>query len=156
MIFDIFSLNYRGFSKAEKQWLYGHYLSDGKNSYIVDNAELEHISTSPTDMLVKGKMVDSSSLGFFAFEQDMGGNNLYTGDVIKTTVGGDSPFDDELFVLVFFDRQGVYGVYGDDYIEPDNFKFCELVGNTFENKDLLYACCPEDYDIDEFDLSEEY
>ena len=149
MIFDIFNAHYRGFSREENRWFYGSLIADEHEYYIVEYPGHERISITSSTVLIKATKVSNLSVGMHVFARDINGKEVFTGDVLRTTIDSDSPFDEEFNFLVYFDRCGVYGIYGDEYIDPQNFMFCECVGNTFENKGLIDTCAPDDYEFNE-------
>lgn len=152
MIFDQYNLKYRAKTsndyRNDPNWVYGHHINQNGKDYIAESDNFEGITLSPETMLVKFTKVNPCTLGVYSFETDIDGVDVYSGDMIETIVGEDSPFREPFYALILFDRGGFFGD-GVIRVEYDEFRHCRVIGNIVENPELLDLFGDDDWDEEE-------
>lgn len=126
----------RGVKTSTDEWIYGYFIHRNLQPYIAVQDEFDAININDDSTIIKAYPVFEDSVGLFSFELDKNGNEIYEGDFIKTTIGPGSPFQTELIALVTFDA-GTFFAGGFIELEKEDFKYCEIIGNKYDNPEIL-------------------
>ena len=163
MSFEMHEPNYRAFLYDEPKWIYGHYVGTDDKSYIVEtkfpnHRPLDMIELSSTSVIVKLSRVDSLSLGLCTGTKDFEETMIYTGDIIETIASENSPFSEKYVAVVIVDNHGFYASNGVESMEIDCdfFKHCRVVGNAYENAELIKSLPNNPYTYKPHDPNHSY
>lgn len=112
---------------AGGEWVYGSLVSVKGRTYI---------NFCDDEDVLWELEVDSSTVGQYFDKKDKNGNQIFEGDIVKVSQSGSS-----YYAKIEYDC-GCFWVSNPDIQIPDtinNFKmeFIEVVGNVYDNKELL-------------------
>ena len=109
---------YRGKREDNGEWVYGAFypIKDEDVYFIINNCK--SIDFDDNDTNFNGHKVHRKSVGEFTGLNDKNGKEIFEGDVLN--------FGNNNHVEVKFEN----GAFTD-------FKYCEIIGNIFENPDLV-------------------
>lgn len=128
---------HRGRRLITNEWVYGHLLTRKERCYIVTSDALDFMSVSGGNGTVKLIEVDPKSVGVYTLKNDCRDIKIFTGDILETRA--DSPlFSSQFRILVLFDeRNGMFYGDGANYVYMEYYQFCRIVGNIYDNPELL-------------------
>ena len=128
------TIKFRGYSKdfTENEWFFGNLIDKGNGCFQI-------LEKNPKiwDLSYDGITVIPESIGQFTRLHDKNGKEIYEGDVLN--FGNNNPvevkFENGAFT-VFSEPLG-WDFDSDDMPILTDFKYCEIIGNSFENPELL-------------------
>lgn len=127
-------IEFRGISKHTKEWVYGGYFKDGEEHFIV-SGNGGNLRTTP---------VFSETLGQYTGLKDENSKKIYKGDIARAYGGeychGHYEYDSKCIVKwqsCGFDMVTVKEGYGIGWGFCDNPEHIEVIGNFYENPELL-------------------
>ena len=123
-------IKFRGVDIADDKWIYGSLVKVGKDYHILGGGETEAHDYN---------IVDEESIGQFTGLRDKNGREVYEGDMFKF-INGDIMYVKWVKEYVEFELM-------DANTETTNLNIwfaedTEVIGNIFENKDLLEIAKP--------------
>jgi len=121
-------IKFRGIRKSNNEWIYGYIFKSENRWYLT----LPHPDTKYRDV-----EIIPESLGQFTGLKDKNGKEIYEGDII---VGGANNTGSKIIVGPLEEgilEEGIYHCFYDDEDFFDPSKYTEVVGNIYENKELL-------------------
>lgn len=138
-------IKFRGYDKESKCWRYGNYMQ--KNDTILCIATPEQQKANEHHLILFSGFcdwnmplpyyqseVDGNSIGQYIGTKDINSKEIYEGDIVR--------HNGNVFVVKFFDKYSRFAC-STNY-EPNklnmcilNFESCEIIGNIYENPDLL-------------------
>lgn len=120
-------IKFRGVDIADDKWIYGSLVKVGKDYYILGKGETEAHEYN---------IVDEESIGQSTGFKDRLGKEIYEGDILKFEDGGIVyvSWDVEYTGFILIDPTGYQETEGIGNWILENV---EVVGNIFENKELL-------------------
>ena len=119
------------------KWVYGAFypIKDEDVSFIINNCK--SIDFDDDNTTFNGYKVHKKSVGQFTGLHDKNGEEIYECDVLN--FGNNNPvevkFENGAFT-VFSEPLG-WDFDSDDMPILTDFKYCEIIGNSFENPELL-------------------
>ena len=131
-------IKFRGKRKDNGEWIYGYYAKDYKNSLIIVIGEKALYNLHIPHQVIP------ESVGQYTGLKDKNGKEIYIGDVVQDkydikgnpeTDTGRIDFINGCTCVTYFDldedeQRQYYPAY-------NGLKYCEVIGNTTENKELL-------------------
>ena len=128
------NIKFRGFSKnlTNNEWVYGDLVNYSETEKIIVEQ-----NSKTWDLLEGGIIIDEKSIGQFTGLHDKNKKEIYEGELID--FGNSNP------VEVKFDN-GCFNVFNEplgwDFDSEEipiktNLKYCKIIGNVFENADLV-------------------
>lgn len=151
------TIKFRGKIKSDnpnvaKRWAYGGLFYVGERAFIVlDDVELREHWTKTTYVIDDFVEVDPKTVGLFTGLKDKNGKEIYEGDIVNFDFGwGAQPILIEWGGHWQYAGFGLSGKRGNkrfdddsefawDALNPQYAKGCEVIGNIYENKELLEA-----------------
>ena len=124
-------IKFRGVDIADGEWIYGSLVKVGKDYHILGKGETEAHEYN---------IVDEESIGQYTGLKDKNGKEIYEGDILKYKR---NDISEENFKLYWNEKMSAFYLqnilWPDDdipvkYYRIENF---EIIGNIFENKELL-------------------
>ena len=118
-LYEICPVMFSGETAADKEPKYQHYIVfDGTADWNMDKP-------------IKLATVDSKSVGTFIGRKDSKGKEIYSGDILK--------LGELIGAVVYLEKSTEFAVVlSDETVLHDvNFEQSEIVGNTYQNIDLL-------------------
>ena len=116
---------FRGKQLNTGEWFFG-------NLFDKDNSGRTHIATTNRGCL----NIDSETVGQFTGMTDKHGTKIFEGDILNEQAGS----KDDIY-QVFWDEYSfsfsVKNGYGEYYLDEICQSICEVVGNIYDNKELL-------------------
>lgn len=128
---------HRGKRLITNEWVYGYLLVRKDRCYIVTADALDFMDVSGGTGTVKLTEVDPNTVGVYTLKNDCRDIKIFTGDILETR--GDSPVFSKQFriLVVFDDDNGMFYGDGADYVYMSLYRFCRIVGNMYDNPELL-------------------
>lgn len=151
MILNLPDMRCRAKRFDNKEWVIGFLVTKtigtGTEYYIVPDAPSESISVDSYTLLQKMVRVNRVTLGLSTGRTDVNGNLIFTGDLIETTDHEDCLYIIPWRTLVIYNEEKscFYGDGPQVSLDEDEFYFCKIIGNMFDNKELF----EEDKEIEE-------
>lgn len=126
------TIKFRGFNKKRGIWLYGNYILNRGAHFIAPQEFADGKTWEDYE-------VEEESIGQYADNTDIKGNDLYEGDVIMSGSG--------FYGVIKWSKYGYFYIYSDgDKEDPLDYATLgfmllqydfDVIGNVFENKELL-------------------
>lgn len=118
------NIKFRGFSKnlTNNEWVYGDLVNYSETEKIIVEQ-----NSKTWDLLEGGTIVNEKSIGQFTGLTDKNGKEIYEGDIVTDGVGK--------YKIVYDLKLAGYQPYCIFRDNPENY--CEVIGNVFENADLV-------------------
>ena len=115
-------VKFRGLDIANGEWIYGSLVKVYENYHILEEGETQAHEYN---------MVEEDSIGEYTGLKDMNGKDIYEGDVLE--------FEKGEFIYLDYDTKNKKLVIVNLTGAKDNIftNFAEIIGNFFENKELL-------------------
>lgn len=124
-------IRFRGFNKKRGIWLYGNYILNRGAHFIAPQEFADGKTWEDYE-------VEEESIGQFTGLHDKNGKEIYEGDVIQSESGEfvyQVVFNETRFASFGLKRkQDVFLHYFGEALEAED---CKVIGNEFENKELL-------------------
>lgn len=132
---------YKFRGKSDDEWVYGMLLKINQfdcgehgefkdNKYMIQSDELEMGEYN------KYFITDDNSIGQFTGLHDKNGKEIYEGDIIRATKRTDLELNYHNFKVFMHNGCYMFGNYNaHEFFDKFNFK--EVIGNIYENKELL-------------------
>lgn len=138
-------IQFRGWNKKNKQWLYGYYCVNRGEHFIAPDEFVNPLAS------YEDYVVDADSVGQYTGMKDAKGKRIFEGDIIKTPCGfiGEVIFGraEEKCTHKVCNRKitDVYTTYGWIFMRADRYTCAvddeilqgELLGNVHENQELI-------------------
>lgn len=137
-------IKFRGYDPDTKRWYYGSLVKQNKTTYVTSedydqnpsNTEWFILWDEMTDWCLPNRhiqgSVDPKSIGEYTGLHDKNGREIYEGDIVKNEYG-------KVMEVQYDPRSVAFGV-GDYYFGTiGSGKILEIIGNIFENPELLEA-----------------
>ena len=129
---------FRGYNRKNNKWLYGYYLVNRGQHFICPESVANPIAS------LEDFVVEEESVGQYTGTKDKEGRDIYEGDIVKAPlldpIFGDvlsDAFDNVAitfhncsFAVAYY--EGRHNIYLQDLYDK-----IEVVGNTYQNKELL-------------------
>lgn len=129
-------IEFRGVRAVQGDWVYGNLIQDANgNKFVIEKGAFaidgHHLVYNTDDEPV---YIKPETIGQYSNVKDCHGKKIYDGDIVKTLNGNIGKIcrneKDSAWVVVF---EGMH-VYSFD---PENLCKTEIVGNIYENSELL-------------------
>lgn len=132
---------YKFRGKSDDEWVYGMLIKINPNDcgehgefkdnkYMIQSDELEMGEYN------KYFITDDNSIGQFTGLHDKNGKEIYEGDIIRATKRTDLELNYHNFKVFMHNGCYMFGNYNaHEFFDKFNFK--EVIGNIYENKELL-------------------
>ena len=115
---------FRGKSIDSGEWLYGDY---------APRTSLYHANIFTKENYLEGVAVDEETVGQYTGLTDKNGRRIFEGDIIADK--------NELFSVRWSEKISGFVAVGEHRMQPSmnqgTMKYCEVVGNIYDNPDLL-------------------
>ena len=125
---------FRGKTINTGEWVYGYYCPHTFGNFPCKDAIM------PKDMLDSGcwtaERIISESIGQYTGLTDKNGEKIFEGDLCLCDRHINDRFDKIVFEIKFDECRGFYGENFNE-IEAYEFCMCEIVGNIYDNPELL-------------------
>lgn len=124
-------IKFRGYGIAEKKWMYGYGLHEV--IYRYENGETK--ATWLTTDIKNISMVHDKSAGEYTGLKDKNGEEIYEGDILMCDF-----YPCQGIYLVNWDKKDACFIAidkKDGYVPAYVWDNCEIIGNIYENKELL-------------------
>ena len=132
-------IKFRGYDKFDKRWVYGYGLHQ---SIFIDGSSNAYVTAGIREVFI----VDKESAGQYTGCKDANGKEIYEGDIVKVTdlMPCEKYYGKTYICKIVYDKDRFiienYLGSGSNRIaekESFNFKSIEVIGNVFENEELL-------------------
>lgn len=120
-------IKFRGFSISAKRWIHGYvWIVPGVNLYYMLTGKID-----VRDCSIEKYEVYPESIGQYTGIKDKNDNEIFEGDILEDDMGN--------IRTVIFRDSGFYGYQKnwDIYLVSILAPNCNVIGNIYENKDLL-------------------
>jgi uncharacterized phage protein (TIGR01671 family) len=124
-------IKFRGISKLTNQWAIGSLVvhSNGECS-IIDYADLESESYTWNDVI-------KETVGEFTGLKDKTGKEIYEGDIVRYILDSIDPTEQIIYIEEVSFIDGGFCVDGYTPVSILNDWECDVIGNIYENPDLI-------------------
>lgn len=86
-----------------------------------------------------GQEIDPETVGQYTGLTDMNGNKIFEGDLCLCNRNISKHIDKKVFEIKFDPEAGFFGESDTSNIYPSEFYMCEIIGNVYDNPELLKA-----------------
>lgn len=114
------TIKFRGKRAKDGQWIYGYYLVNRGEHFIVPEEVIDPFAT------YEDYLVDPDTTGQFTGAYDRNGQEIYEGDILRSGI-----YNYEYEVCWDSDNHSWY------FTDPSDLKNYEIVGNIHDNPELL-------------------
>lgn len=131
-------IKFRGYNSYSKEWKYGFLINDYKEGDFHIALDLYHVDGAEYN--VEAYQVVPESVGQFIGLLDKNGKEIYEGDIVNAWDWGTPPHKLLTISKVEWDSdEKGWGLFPDptDGDRYDLFRNLEVIGNIYENPDLL-------------------
>lgn len=137
-------IKFRGYNEFEKKWVYGYGLHQ---SIFIDGSSNAYVTAGIREVFI----VDKESAGQYTGCKDANDKEIYEGDIVEI-VDGPTLHPDNCYIgtkfKVFYNQESCSFMMQDIYDEDNTQyfdldlggippKYLEVIGNIYENKELL-------------------
>lgn len=128
---------FRGKRLNNEEWVYGNLIIRRNRYYIATNDNLDFMKVA-NDGMASLRLIEviPESVGGYSSVNDRNDIKVFAGDIIESIVDDESGFLEECRAIVIFDKGAYYGD-GPTNIETYEFKDCAVIGNLFDNEELV-------------------
>lgn len=138
MEYNIADRIYRGKDYNTGDWVYGHLLVRKNRYFIATSDALDFMVVNCGKATMNLIEVDPETVGIYTLHNDWFDIKVFTGDILETVPDLQSVYSTEICTLVLFNKQsGMYFADGLFEIPPYEFRYCRVIGNMYDNPDLL-------------------
>ena len=138
MEYNIADRIYRGKDYNTGDWVYGHLLVRKNRYFIATSDALDFMVVNFGKATMKLIEVDPETVGIYTLHNDWFDIKVFTGDILETVSAPPSVYSTETCTLVLFNKQsGMYFADGLFEIPPYEFRYCRVIGNMYDNPELL-------------------
>ena len=138
MEYDIADRIYRGKDYNTGDWVYGHLLVRKNRYFIVTSDALDFMVVNYGKATMNLIEVDPETVGIYTLHNDWFDIKIFTGDILETVPDRHSVYSTEICTVVLYNKQlGMYFADGLFEIPPYEFRFCRVIGNMYDDPDLL-------------------
>ena len=126
-------IKFRGYDLERKEWVYGYFILFGDKAYIVEYGKpgipAQYIEVNP------------KTVGEYTGLKDKNSKEIYEGDIVKWK--DDFNKKEEVGRVFWHQPNSSFAIVGNlhiakiPYLEEDKNSDIEIIGNIYENKDLL-------------------
>ena len=125
-------IKFRGKRKDNGEWIYGYYVRDYKNSFIVVIGEKALYNLHIPHQVIP------ESVGQYIERKDIDGKEIYGGDILSAF---ERVPEAGVFEVVWENASWRYHWHVQGKVEKEiiteNPKYLKVIGNIYENKELL-------------------
>lgn len=156
MEYDIADRIYRGKDYNTGDWVYGHLLVRKNRYFIATSDALDFMVVNYGKATMNLIEVDPKTVGIYTLHNDWFDIKIFTGDILETVPDLQSVYSTEICTVVLYNKQlGMYFADGLFEIPPYEFRFCRVIGNMYDDPDLLESVALDlSSDEDEEDAKE--
>ena len=138
MEYDIADRIYRGKDYNTGDWVYGHLLVRKNRYFIATSDALDFMVVNYGKATMNLIEVDPETVGIYTLHNDWFDIKVFTGDILETISDRQSVYSTEICTLVLYNKQlGMYFADGLFEIPPYEFRYCRVIGNMYDDPDLL-------------------
>lgn len=140
---------FRGKRTDNDEWVSGYYVCKKRPYFKDKGVNLEHLICRNleiengdckqfVDTIMTAHLVDPETIGQYTGLTDMNGKKIFEGDLCLCNRNIAKRIDKQVFEIKFdTDYGGFLGEGGALRIYPENFYMCEIVGNIYDDPELL-------------------
>ena len=128
---------YRGQRIDTQEWVYGFVIIRKDRFYIATSDNIDFMTASLGGHFdIKLIEVIPDTVGGYSTVNDMNDIKVFAGDIIENIVSPEAPFSQIHRNIVVFEDGNFYAE-GVINIETYDFEYCRVIGNVYDNPELL-------------------